>query len=267
VTRIASNAFVASQQYLKEATREMHALADTRRFAGHPEEEEIVDRIRSALRFQIIRLFDTMVMIYEALDLVKSLNTFTEGFNNVEGEVDEIQYHYDDFDWYWSRHISYLSEKLNILAPIVSVPPVMEGQRQIVRNVLRQTPVLLKTLSINPSKELHVQQQLEWILRLSFPDIVKNPPIPKPTKTYKPDLGIDSIETAIEVKFLEDKAHAGTIMGQLYEDMRGYSNAASFTQFFGLIYMTGAHLSQDVVDAEAKAVGVPKNWEIFTVTG
>ena len=111
-----------------------------------------------------------------------------------------------------------------------------------------------------------MQDALQPALRLVFPDVIREPPIPKQTKTYHPDFGIDSIATAVEVKFADDKQKAKSAIGELYEDMKGYA-ASEFTFFIGLVYLTGAYLSQDQVNAEMKKVGTPKNWRVYLVFG
>ena len=117
-----------------------------------------------------------------------------------------------------------------------------------------------------PTQEKDIQDALEPALRLAFPDVIRDPTVSKPTKNYKPDFGIASIATAVEVKFATDMRKAKLVMGELYEDMRGYA-ASEFTLFNGLVYLTGAYLSQDQVDAELDRVGIPKNWRIYLVLG
>jgi hypothetical protein len=90
------------------------------------------------------------------------------------------------------------------------------------------------------------QDSLDWVLKLAFPDMIREPSIAKQTKVYKPDFGIASVETAIEVKFLGKGSAVGTVLGQLYEDMRGYNEAPGYTLFLGLIYMTGHLVSQEM---------------------
>ena len=101
---------------------------------------------------------------------------------------------------------------------------------------------------------------------LRFRDVIREPPIPKQTKTYQPDFGIESIETAVEVKYANDPQKAKSAVGELYEDMRGYADS-EFTLFIGLIYMTAPYLSQEQVDAELQKVGTPKNWRVYLCVG
>jgi hypothetical protein len=63
-----------------------------------------------------------------------------------------------------------------------------------------------------------------------------------------------------------DRGKAKSAIGELYEDMKGYA-ASEFTLFIGLVYLTGAYLSQEQVEAELKKVGTPKDWRIDLVVG
>ena len=115
--------------------------------------------------------------------------------------------------------------------------------------MLRQLPNYIENCCKRPMREKDVQDDLHPVLRLAFPDVIREPAVPQQTKTYHPDFGIASLGIAVEVKFVEDKVKAALAIGGLYEDMLGYAGS-EYSSFVALVYMTRNFLTQDQVDTE-----------------
>ncbi|HEY1935882.1 MAG TPA: hypothetical protein VGG99_28080 [Acetobacteraceae bacterium] len=229
-------------------------------------EEYIADKT-NALRTTIQRVYATMLIIFEDLGLAHSLAAFQQGYLALADRLVALEHFDGQHELVSNPAIDYLGEQLSLFAPLIEVPSDMRGKRSVLCTILKQTPTLMQNMVMTPAREKDVQDSLEDVLTLAFPDTIREPSIPKQTKDYKPDFGIDSVETAIEVKFIGKESDVGTVLGQLYEDMRGYNSAPGYTLFLGLIYMTGHFVSQERVDAEAAKTDVPKNWHIRVVTG
>lgn len=94
-------------------------------------------------------------------------------------------------------------------------------------------------------------------LRFVFPDIAREIPISKPSKTYKPDFGIRSLRAAVEYKFVDSEKEARKTLGEVYEDIHGYSGSLDWTEVYFVMYQTGNYVTKHVIDAE---------WELQTPT-
>lgn len=260
---ISSKAFVAAQVQLRECNKQMHHLND----ADDLTDEEYIEQETASLCSSIERLYGTMLIMFESLRLNHSLAEFVAGFKAIRDKLGTLEHFDGQHEFVSNPAINFLRAQLALFAPLIDVPTDMRGKRSVLWTMLKQTPVLMTKQPKPPKREKDVQDALETVLMLAFPDMVREPPIAKQTKVYVPDFGVDSVETAVEIKYLSKASEVGNKLGELYEDMRGYNNAPGYTMFFGLIYMTGSFVTQERVDAEALTTNVPKNWRIQVVTG
>jgi len=56
-----------------------------------------------------------------------------------------------------------------------------------------------------------------------FRDATRSIDLPQSIKTYKPDLGVRSLQAAIEYKYANTKEKVKTALDAIYSDMRSYS--------------------------------------------
>ena len=229
--------------------------------------EDFLESEGRALAHQIGQLFDSIVMIHEGLDQARSLAAFEEGFAPFRDKLNVVEFFDGDRDMAFSPGIDYLEDRLNLLAPLFDIAPSVEVERRILWNILEQTNVLMGRQPAPPKREKDVQDALEHVLTMPFPETIRETPIVKQTKSYRPDFGVESLKTAIEVKFVDKAADVGKAIGQLYEDMGGYGGSPSWEQFMGVLYMTGPFTSQKRVNAELKKANCPKNWRVCVVAG
>ena len=181
--------------------------------------------------------------------------------------LSKLKYFDDEPDFVYSPPLDYISAYMSTVRPLLEETTFNDGKRDVLVSILRQTPTLIQEEGIDTKKEKDVHDALEKVLKLAFPDVLRGPSIQQPSKTYKPDFGIESIGVAVELKYAKEKKDVGTVLGGLYEDMKGYNGSSEYTNFYGLFYMTGAYFSQERMNAEAKRVSISKNWEIIIVAG
>lgn len=267
MTTVAQKAFAAAQGCLRDCKAQMHAVAAAEELPDDISKEDYLESEGGALALLIERFYRTIVMVHEALGQSASLAALSSGFEPLRPKLGTVTYYDGDLDLPQSAGIEFLEERLITLAPLVAVPKSMAVQRRILWTMLEQTNVLMGQQSVAPAREKDVQDALEKVLILPFPDVIREPGIPKQTKTYHPDFGIQSLKAAIEVKFVGKKEDIGKAIGQLYEDMHGYNDSAAWSMFLGVIYMTGPFLSQKRLTAEARKAGIPKSWRVCVVVG
>lgn len=264
---IAEKAFLAARKRLRECKVQMHAVVAADELPDDSMKEDYVESEGRALAYNIEQLFDTVVMIHEDLNQANSLAAVVNGFAAFRGKLNEVKFFDNDRDMAYSPAIDYLDARLDLLAPLFEIPPSVAVERRIVWNILEQTGVLMAQQAKPPAREKDVQDALERVLILPFPETIRDPKIGKQTKSYHPDFGIESLKTAIEVKYVGKESDVGKSVGELYEDMRGYADSPVWEQFMGIIYMTSAFTSERRVKAELKKVNTPKNWNVCVVVG
>jgi hypothetical protein len=264
---IAHKAFIAARKRLRDCKAQMHSVVAAEELPDDSMKEDYLESEGRALAHQIEQLFATIVMIHEGLEQTRSLAAFEEKFAPIRDKLNVVEYFDGDRDMAFSPGIDYLDDQLNLLAPLFDIPPSVEVERRILWNILEQTNVLMARQPTLPKREKDVQDALEHALAMPFPDTIREAGIAKQSKSYHPDFGVESLGTAIEVKFVDKAADVGKAIGQLYEDMGGYAGSPSWVQFMGVLYMTGSFTSQKRVNAELKKANCPKNWKVCVVAG
>jgi hypothetical protein len=261
---IAEKAFAAARMRLKKCRKQMYAVNSAKEIFDQGEDEYLEREIRD-FEAQLRQVYSTLVFVFEALQLSRSLDQLAADFQPFLSSLTMIEHFEGEHEHPYSPALDFLDAKLSLIEPLVSVSNDTAAERRVVASILSQSPVLME--SNPPKKEGDLHDALEKVLCLGFPDCIRNPSIKKPTKTFKPDFGIETLSTAIEIKYVNSKSDKGKVLGQLVEDMEGYAGAPEWTAFQALIYQTGAFLTQEMVDAEIKKLAVSKNWRICVRTG
>jgi hypothetical protein len=137
----------------------------------------------------------------------------------------------------------------------------------IFENILQNAGKIVKELGIEPTNEKHVRDALRKVLSFAFPDVVKEIPLEKTLKMYRPDIGVTSLMAAAEVKFATTKEEATAAIDGIYSDMKGYSGRDEWRSFYAVIYMTEPFYSQKDVEREFRLVKAELSWTPFVVIG
>jgi hypothetical protein len=266
ISIISRRAFEAAQSRLRAAYAQVRLLRQAEEYEDSGGDAHVA-RETAALERAVVDLQRTLEMALEALRFPRRLYDFKRSFEAKKFHYGRLENVEEEPDYRYSPAVEYLNAELSLIAPLFAPDDATRAQRATLFNILSQTNILIRDAKINATRELHVQNALRMVLPLSFPDCVPHPQIPKPTKTYIPDFGIASLRTLVELKFVDDPKKAKLVMGELFEDMKGYHGTSAWTFCFGVIYQTVSALTQAVVDAEAKIAGVPSDWTIILVTG
>ncbi len=207
---------------------------------------------------------------YEYLGLTKmseKLEKEIEKYNNNFGELEYISFVsvlYSPVKWILAKHLNALTSHIKI-----ETESEYEHTNSILllEQILRGTPKMLSDRQIEPTNEAEVRNEVYKILIHVFPDTVREIPISKISKTYKPDIGVKSLKSAIEYKFIDSESEAKLAIGGIFEDINGYEGSKDWTTFYAVIYMTDNFLTQDQVEAEFKLSNVPHHWKPIVVFG
>ncbi|MBK9255536.1 MAG: hypothetical protein IPM42_08625 [Saprospiraceae bacterium] len=231
-------------------------------------EELIFNKERLRSTFELIKLkFDFAHEFLQLLKLSDKLNIELKKYN---GNFDQLEYmpfldvFYSPVKWTFTRHLSALTShvKINNESEYETTNSFL-----LLEQILRGTPKILTERKIVPSNEAEVRSEVYRTLIHVFPDTVREIPIAKISKVYKPDIGIRRLKSAIEYKFVDSANEAKTAIGGIFEDIKGYEGSADWTTFYAVIYMTDNFLTQDQIEAEFKLSKVPHHWKPIVVFG
>lgn len=207
---------------------------------------------------------------YEFLNLNKLSAQLNGELKNHKGKFDKLENSSftDDFYspvlWILSQHLSALTSHIKT-----------ENEKEyatinlfvLLEQMLDGTPKMLTDRNIEPANEAEVRKEVYNTLIHVFPDTVREIPISKVSKVYKPDIGIRSLKSAIEYKFVNSEQEAKTAIGGIFEDINGYEGSQDWTTFYAVIYMTDHFMTQAQIEAEFTLSRVPHHWKPIIVFG
>lgn len=265
--KMAKRAYAAARARVLDCQAQINAYADAdENYPNDYDRDEYLEGAAAHLEELVRRALAATRVALEMTGLTRSLWLFLEAIAALAAaDYQKVEY----FDEYYGANnpvVNQLNDALEAIAPIFEIWGESTVEYNVLTRMLRQSAHYIETAGSPPNREKDVQDALEPPLRLAFPDVIREPSAAQQTKVYRPDFGIESIGTAIEVKFVAGKDKAATAIGAIYEDMKGYAGS-SFNEFVALIYMTGAWLTEEMLAAEWKKVGSPKNWRAIIVVG
>ncbi|OIR12675.1 hypothetical protein GALL_57420 [mine drainage metagenome] len=218
--------------------------------------------------FEAIKLkFD---LAYEYLSLTRMSEKLETELKKYKGKFADLEY-FSYVDIFYSPVEVIFLRHLNALTSHVKLENENEYETInsffLLERILRGTSKMLSDRKIEPANETEVKNEVYKTLIHVFPDTVREIPIAKVSKTYKPDIGIKRLKSAIEYKFASSAEETKTAIGGIFEDINGYEGSKDWTTFYSVIYMTDSFMTQDQVEAEFKLSNVPHHWKPIVVYG
>lgn len=230
----------------------------------HPIEEE---RLESNQEYLSIRLNSIENRIIAVLDRLKLLETLEKFKADLKLEKYKENISYDNWiDIYYSPKLQIMKDYVDIIL-IDQEESVENSPLIILERILKGTPKIIFDRGIEPKNENDVQREVHKVLIHFFPDTLREFPIPKIAKTYKPDFGIKSLNCAVEYKFVDSIEEAKKFFGGIFEDVAAYGGYKDWSVFYAIIYMTEPFLTQYQVQAEFDLAKIPENWKPVVVYG
>lgn len=143
----------------------------------------------------------------------------------------------------------------------------LDEARDLLERILIGTPKIISDNNLEPNNEKDVRNAVYKLLIHVFPDTVREIPISKISKSYKPDIGIKKLKTAIEYKFADSAEEMKKCIGGIFEDIKGYEGSEDWKTFYAVIYQTDQFMMQSQIDEEFNLSKVGKNWKPILVYG
>lgn len=130
---------------------------------------------------------------------------------------------------------------------------------QALVNILKNSARIVKNANIQITKESEIRNEILKIIEYSFPDAVKEQPIPKATKSYKADIAIPSLQTLVEIKYIRQEKDLPKALDEVFADMHGY-HSLEYTKFFAVLFMTSPFFTEGQINAHLQRCESFKNW-------
>ena len=179
------------------------------------EENEMTE---SELKWRLERTYIGLSLLMEHLSLNQLLSNFQTGFSIFKGKLDQVAVapYFGDF---YSEAQIYLRQYLHSLSALLGEDLATQDliqKKSTLEGILLNTPKIIFDRGIEPQNEAQVRKSVYDLLIHVFPDTVRETSIVQNTKTYKPDIGVKSLSTAIEYKFADSLGEAKAAVGGLY---------------------------------------------------
>ena len=224
----------------------------------HDEDVGIDEGDTAHLKDLIGAAYRSCLLICDREALERLGNNLVLGWREDEADFFALKHYEDEPAFAYVESIQYLASWLKVVAALHQPSNATLSKIEIARQIALNGAHLLHLDDKKANKEADVHAALTKYLTVAFPSTRNHPPIVQNTKTYKPDIGIDELQYAIEVKYAKTRAQAVVCVAGIYEDMMGYAGDPAWRRFLGVIYATTAAVTQAHIDAEVKRLDVPE---------
>ena len=252
---------------------EMYKMQTQLDFYEHHFEQEIyeeIDRIKFKFNQKIQDIY-LIIIAYldsrkngELLELFKAnlSHIFKSNYNSLQSISDD-----DNQEHFYSPDL----EKIKRFLKAYRGFDTKENQDiglVFLENILKNTAVILKELSITPKSETEVYNGVKHVISSTFPDYIGlTESFYKEAKHYKPDILIPYIHTAIEYKFARDKQRLTKTIEEILIDVHGYSNHHLYKTFYAVFYISPGITTESRFKKIWDGYKFPSNWKPILVIG
>lgn len=134
--------------------------------------------------------------------------------------------------------------------------------------VLENTSGILSKTQAIITNETSIYTPVRWFLEIIYPSTVHAtvPRFIKKLKTYRPDILIPEISSAVEYKYIRTTSNAGTYLDEIKTDADNYTGDPDYKFFYAVVYFEDkASLNQAAFKAAVDEKAFPEHWTIMAV--
>ena len=209
-----------------------------------------------------------LLAVYERIGILNFIDDIKKDYSN-HSDKTKLAPNPIDGDFY-SVVFSDLYKYYECLKNLYDVKGINRRDIEIKRlyKILEGTPKLVYDKKLNPQSEGDIRNEMYNLLIHVYPSASRDFPLPKGIKTYKPDIAIKELNSAIEYKYANTENECKTAIDGIFEDMTAYSDWKDWQTFFAVINMTDSFYSKNQVEEMLKQKkAVNENWYIIPVYG
>lgn len=250
--------------------------------AQKPEEywDEEEDIAEECYQRTIDEILEKVLLLLEMLGMKDALDRTSKKFKELK-IAGKYEYNYIPYvDAYDCEAVNKLLELIEFLESLTNIKtsknenqgPLLNTEIRLKR-LLKHTDYWVEKVSnlnnIAVTKEQSIKDVMRIVLECNFSnDYIDIPDIPSTIKNYKPDGGIESINTAIEYKFIDTVKELKSAVDGIYSDFSGYKGKKSnhWKKFITVLYMTKRFKEPTRIESEIRSKGGDA-WDPIVVVG
>ena len=211
-------------------------------------------------------------MVLEFLERSNSqqiIQIFKSSYNCIfEAGFETVEYKYFDF---YEDYI-HTSPKLHDLKLLLEPFDILNRNDIVsinyLENILHSSGFLVENLIQVSTSETSVSNCVKTVLKSVFGDFKNlSEPFIRTAKCYRPDILIPSLKTCIEYKFAKEESRLINTIGEIYEDVHGYSNHREYNNFYAVFYTQNFNFPKHRFEEIIKEKKFPKNWKFILLNG
>ncbi|MEX1827496.1 hypothetical protein [Luteibacter sp. CQ10] len=188
-------------------------------------------------------LYLTTVCFLDAAQLHAYLRQFYQTFGS-KFDAGKAASEYD-VDIYWSGEPfnTFLATLRQILAPLDVLGDADRYLKlsgvQYLEVILGNTASIIHKIGATPASEADVYKAVRHVLENIFPSaITPQSKFFKKAQEYRPDILIPELSSAVEYKYARDEAKLKAVIGQISDDVKGYTGDHDYNLFYAVFYVT-----------------------------
>jgi hypothetical protein len=231
-------------------------------------QEEASDILRF-IHICIQRLYKAICVYLEDEDLKSYLESFKEKFKNRVEDFKEITIGLEmpeDSDSLVSLPIA--SDIKSFLSPFIFFSTAKSDSTEYDRllNILKSTSQILAKTKEDKSSEAPIYNEVAWVLDFYF-KVRRGFPTGFRGKfgSYRPDILIPEVFTAIEYKYVREKALLNPHLDALRSDANNYTGDYEYNYFVAVICFEKLLFTEENIRTAWDEKIFPSNWELVIV--
>lgn len=220
-----------------------------------------------------LSLYLTTVCLLDALGLHVYLNHFYRKFGRIFDAKDAAsKYDIEIYVTGGEPYNIFLADLRQFIAPLDVLNNIDRYLKlsgvQYLETILRNTATIIHKTKTIPTSEPQVYKCVRNIFEAVFPTAISpKSNFFKSYKQYKPDVLIPELLAAVEYKYAESEAVLKTTIGQISDDVKGYTGDKDYNLFYAVFYVKNDFWGKDKFNAAWVEKDFPKNWRSFYVVG
>ena len=229
--------------------------------------EEQIESETEKFCFTFKKLYFLCIEFFEKNNSNEILKIFKHSYNIIfDNSFQLIKLEYVDIyeDYFYTCQLFHNLQLLLEPFDIIKQKDILSNQ--YLENLLKNTGYLIKELQQNSGKEVEVYTCIKTIIKSIFSDsrfVVES--FVTTAKSYKPDILIPSLRTCIEYKFAKSEKRLIDTIGEIYEDIHGYSTNSNFEYFYVVFYLKDITFPINRFNEIIYEKHFPKNWKFFLI--
>lgn len=217
-------------------------------------------------------LFLTTVCLLDSLGLQLYLTQFYQKFgkkfNSTKAAKDFV------FGSYWvaDPYSTFLADIRQFLMPLGILDDnsiyLKTSGISYLETILKNTATIVHKSGRTPVTETEVSKIARDVLEVIFPSAIKpKSNFFKKAQEYKPDILIPELSAAVEYKYATDEVKLKATIGQISDDVKGYTGDSDYNLFYAVFYVTNDFWGEEAFRHAWNEKEFPPNWQAFYIVG